>query len=306
MNLRNHHKAITCFLFLFFCGFNYTNAQDAAPVPKPVMGIRYFLPANNLPYLEVKTQTKTGRVLDPLANIPVSVYFSEESPDNFLGKTITGRFGTGQVFLPASFKSTWDSLTEFTFVAVSDTAAGINEISSETTVKKAILVMDTSNADGVRTVTATLKEKKGNEWVAVADVEMKLRIKRLLGHLTVGEEETYTADSSGLASAEFKRDSMPGDEKGNLVLIAKVEDNETYGNIVVEKTVPWGKVFQADTHFWHRTLWSTGNRAPVWLLFLALMIIVGVWGTIFYLVKQVIKIIKMGKEYDRQLLTEIN
>ncbi len=88
------------------------------------------------------------------------------------------------------------------------------------TIKKAILVIDTSSEEGIRSVTAQLKEKKGNEWVAVKDIEMKLRVKRLLGNLTAGDAETFTSDSTGTAIAEFKRDSMPGDEKGNLVLVA--------------------------------------------------------------------------------------
>jgi hypothetical protein len=41
-----------------------------------------------------------------------------------------------------------------------------------------------------------------------------------------GDEETYTSDSTGMASAGFKRDSMPGDEKGNLILVVRVEDND--------------------------------------------------------------------------------
>jgi hypothetical protein len=92
---------------------------------------------------------------------------------------------------------------------------------------------------------------------------------------------------------------MPGDEKGNLILVARVEDNDIYGNLVVEKPVPWGIKLKAGKNFWHRTLWSTGNRAPVWLLFLALSIIIGVWGTLFYLVKQLLKIKKMGKAYGQ-------
>jgi hypothetical protein len=59
-----------------------------------------------------------------------------------------------------------------------------------------------------------------------------------------------------MASAEFKRDSIPGDEKGIITLVARAEDNETYGNLAVEKSVPWGKPIIAETNFWRRTLWQ--------------------------------------------------
>ncbi len=294
-----HHKPCIILLFLLGATISKTNAQDSV-VNTTVLGIRYFLPENKVPYVDVSTKKKVGRKFEPVINIPVNVYYNEATGNNLLGKIITDANGIGRVAIPASFKATWDTANEFKFVAVSDPAPGNGTLKADITIKKAILVIDTSSADGTRTVTAQLKEKKGNEWVAVKEIEMKLGIKRSLGNLSVADKETYTSDSTGMASADFKRDSMPGDEKGNLILVARVEDNDNYGNLVVEKSVPWGKAVQPETNFWHRTLWSTGNRAPLWLLFIALSIIIGVWGTIFYLVKQVLKIKKMGRAYERK------
>jgi hypothetical protein len=88
---------------------------------------------------------------------------------------------------------------------------------------------------------------------------------------------------------------MPGDEKGNIVLVARVEDNDNYGNLVVEKSVPWGKVVKTDISFFdQRTLWSTRFRTPVWLLVMAYGMVIGVWGTIIYIVLQIFRIKKMG------------
>ena len=293
MKPNNHHKLFIIMLFLFGTAVSKINAQDST-ASTTVLSVRYFLPENKIPYVDVSTKKKVGRKFEPVKGIPVNVYFSEAAEKNLLGKIITGINGEGRVALPASFKATWDSLNEFKFVAVSDSSAGVESLSGDVTIKKAILVIDTTSTEGIRTVTAQLKEKNGNEWVAVKEIEMKLGIKRRLGNLTVGDAETYTSDSTGMASAEFKRDSMPGDEKGNLILVAKVEDNDNYGNLVVEKSVPWGKSVQAETHFWHRTLWSTGNRAPLWLLFIAYSIVIGVWGTIIFLVLQIVKIKKLG------------
>jgi hypothetical protein len=293
MKPNNHHKLFIIMLFLFGTAVSKINAQDST-ASTTVLSVRYFLPENKIPYVDVSTKKKVGRKFEPVKGIPVNVYFSEAAEKNLLGKIITGINGEGRVALPASFKATWDSLNEFKFVAVSDSSAGVESLSGDVTIKKAILVIDTTSTEGIRTVTAQLKEKNGNEWVAVKEIEMKLGIKRMLGNLTVGDKETYTSDSTGMASAEFKRDSMPGDEKGNLILVARVEDNDNYGNLVVEKSVPWGKSVQAETHFWHRTLWSTGNRAPLWLLFIAYSIVIGVWGTIIFLVLQIVKIKKLG------------
>ncbi len=288
--MKNPHKIIILILFILGFSFSNANAQDEAPKSKPIISIKYFVSTSHLPFLEVNTQTKTGRILEALKNIPVSVYFGEEALENLIGKTTTGIFGKSKVYLTPEFKTKWDSLNDFTFTAVADSLG----ISSEVAIKKAALFLDTLNEDGLRSVKAILKEKKGNDWIAVGATEMKLRIKRLTGNLSVGDDETYTSDSSGFALAEFKKDGIPGNEKGNIVLVAKVEDNETYGNLEVEQQANWGKPTSLENHFWHRSLWSTGNRAPIWLLTLAFGIIIGIWGTIIYLVFQMIKIKKIG------------
>jgi len=80
-----------------------------------------------------------------------------------------------------------------------------------------------------------------------------------------------------------------------MVLVAKVEDNDQYGNLLVQKTVPWGVALKTNNGFFNqRTLWTTRFRAPLWLLFMAYSITIGVWGTIIYLVLQIFRIKKIG------------
>jgi hypothetical protein len=113
--------------------------------------------------------------------------------------------------------------------------------------------------------------------------------------LPVGDEATYTTDSTGKITAELTKKNLPGDEKGNLVLIARVDENDTYGNLSVVKTVPWGVAVKPNTKFFEqRTLWSTRFRTPLWLLGMAISIMAGVWGTIIYLVFQLVKVKKLG------------
>lgn len=296
MKRKNHHKLLIILLLVMTCG--KLQAQDSVEVPPTILSLRYFLPENRVPYIIVNTKKKVERKFVPVKNITVHVYFNEATENNLLGKITTAGNGEGRMAFPPSFKNTWDSLNEFKFIASSIPAKGEETLEADLTIKKAILVIDTLADAETRTVTAQLKEKNGNEWVAVKEIEMKLGLKRLLGNLTVGDAETFTSDSTGTASAVFIRDSMPGDEKGNLILVARVEDNDIYGNLVVEKPVPWGVKIKSQKNFWHRTLWATGNRAPIWLLFLALSIIIGVWGTLFYLLGQLLKIKKMGKVYE--------
>ena len=136
---------------------------------------------------------------------------------------------------------------------------------------------------------------QNGEWVPAKDVELKIAVKRALGNLPIGDEETYTTDSTGSVTAEFERDSLLGDSKGNFILIARTEDNENFGNLFAEKIVNWGRPPVIDDSFNHRSLWATSTKTPIWLLVLAYSIIAGVWGTIIYLIFQMIRIRRLGK-----------
>jgi hypothetical protein len=287
-------KLVISLVLLLGISIDTIQAQDSV-VTKTELSISYFLPANSVPYLEVNTRKKVGRKFEAVKNIPVDIYFNEAGPNNLLGKVITDDIGKGRIGLPPSFKNNWDSLNEFKFFAQSEPPSGQDALSADITIKKAILTVDTTSEDGARMVTAELKEKIGDAWVPVKDIEMKLGIKRMQGNLSVGDKDTYTADSTGVSSALFIRDSIPGDQKGIITLVAEVDDNDTYGNLVIEKVVNWGKPTTAQKDFFaQRTLWSIGSEAPMWLLFTVWAIALGIWGTIIYLVFQILKIKKLG------------
>ena len=134
-----------------------------------------------------------------------------------------------------------------------------------------------------------------SDWVPANEVEMKVGIQRLGGVLPGGEEETYTTDSTGMVTVLLNKDSLPGDAKGNIQLVALVEDNDAIGNLSVVKTVPWGVIVTPNTDFFNkRSLWATRFKTPYWLLVLAYGIIISVWATIIYLVFQIVRIKRLG------------
>ena len=87
---------------------------------------------------------------------------------------------------------------------------------------------------------------------------------------------------------------MPGDTKGNLVLVASIIDNELYGNLTAEIAVPWGSKFTHISNFDHRSLFARRGYSPLWLELLAYSIVVVVWGIIIFLVLQIRKIKQLG------------
>ena len=140
-------------------------------------------------------------------------------------------------------------------------------------------------------------EMKDTAWTPVKGVDVVIAVKRMGGDLNVNETPTFSTDSTGKVSADFKRDSIPGDLKGNIILVAKVIDNDQYGNLSIQKTVSWGSKFVAKNEdFNARTLFSTRAKAPIWLIFISSGIIIAVWTVLILLVVNIFKIKKLGQE----------
>ena len=277
-------------LFFVFTVSLLTGQLAAQEEGKKIVKLHYVNSNNSVQYLLLESILKKGKVLTPITHQSYKIYL-DSAGTNLISNLKTDETGKAKAFIPPSLKAVWDASSQHTFIVM----AGDEEVISDFVITKAKITLDTSNADGVRNITVSVLKKEDTKWVPAADVEMKVGIQRLGGILSAGEEDNYTTDSSGTVTVEFKRDKLPGDQNGNLLLVAKVEDNELFGSLIVEKKALWGVATKVDTAFFdQRTLWSTRFRTPYWLLFMAYSIIFGVWGTLIYLIRQVIKIKKLG------------
>ncbi|MGZ5218455.1 MAG: hypothetical protein ACXWC7_00200 [Chitinophagaceae bacterium] len=266
-------------------------AQEDSVVAKELVRLKYFNDNNSVQYLLLENSLKTGKKIEPLKDKIFQVYLDSNKAENLIAEVKTDKTGKAKTFLPVSLKTIWEQTSLHTFIAV---PAGKEDV-TELEIAKAKMMIDTASSEEGRSITVQVQKFENGEWLPANEVEMRVGVHRLGGILSANEEATFTTDSSGIITVDFKRDSLPGDQKGNIVLIAKVEDNDQYGNLVVEKTVPWGVALKQDSSFFsHRSLWSTRFKTPVWLLFMAYSIVIGVWGTIFYLILQIIKIKKLG------------
>ena len=283
-------KTSLSLLTILFCA--NTMAQDSTGRDLNI-ALRYFLYNNKIPYLLVNTKTKTEGKFQPVNNILLNVYMDSVAPANLVGKTNTNANGDGYLLIPATLKQQWETLPAHKFLAVSVANKEFPEATTDLQVTKAKILVDTTMVDSVRSIKATVLEYSNNDWIPVKDVEMKIGIRRMGGVLPVGKEATYTTDSTGAVTAEFKRDSLPA-EKGTLTLVINVEDNDKYGNLVFEEKLPWGVNIERANDWNKRSLWSTRFRTPIWLLFMAYSIMAAVWSVLIFLVVQIIKIKKLG------------
>lgn len=296
-NLKRNKFIFLLLPFLFILLTNRAAAQDEKETAEELVKLNYFNDNNGVQYLILENSLKTGKKKEPLKNKVFQLYLDSNKNENSIAKVTTDKNGKAKSFLPPSLKAIWDANPVHKFIAVA--AGKEDEIAAELEIAKAKIQIDTVSADGIRSITVQVMHYENNAWVPANEVEMKIGIQRLGGILSAGEEEAYTTDSTGAVTVEVTKDSLPGDSKGNIVLVAKVQENDIYGNLKVQKTVPWGIALVADNSFFDkRTLWTTRFRTPIWLLVMAYSIVFGVWGTIIYLIMQMIKIKKLGLAHD--------
>jgi len=277
-------------------------AQKDSTRPELSVTIHHFVVNNAFQYLLVETKIKASANAkwQPLKKQVLQLYLDSNAPENLISRVMTDSEGKAKALIPPSLKRTWDANSTHKFIAVTEAASKEEETTTEAEITKAKILIDTSNNDGTRTVNVQVMKLADGNWEPVKDVDVKIGVRRMGGDLKIGDEETYTTDSIGQVSGELKLDSLPGDAKGNLTLIAKVEDNDQLGSLSIDKTVPWGIVHKSTgaPDFGHRTLWAARGKAPVWLLIMAYSIIVSVWSVILYLVFRIVKISKLGDAYQ--------
>jgi hypothetical protein len=298
--MKTPHKIFSIIILLCFSLTITVQAQEEKP--EMLVSYHYFVKNNSFQYLLVQTKLKANRKLQVLPGVVLNLFLDEKAPENSIAKVRTNEKGEAKAVLPVALKALWDSSATHKFLAVVEATSLEEETTTELEITKAKIVIDTLNEDGVKMVTAQVQSYSNNEWVPVKDVEVKMGIRRMSGsNLKMGEEESYTTDSLGEVKGEFKVDSLPADnKKGDITLVAWVEDNEQFGNLSIEKTVPWGKYYMHENKFGQRSLWATRDKAPLWLLFMAFSIIAAVWGVICYLIYLLIRIKKIGSKEKTQ------
>lgn len=254
--------------------------------------LSYYLNNNKVPYLVVKAKAKLKGKFRPVSGARFILYLDSDSISSLLNTVTTNDNGEALAVIPVLLKDQWISTKNHSFHAVFEGNKQYGSAKADLTVSRSKIAIDTAED---KKIIVTVFEWKDSSWIPVKGVDIAIAIKRMDAYLNVNETSSFTTDSTGKVSADFKRDSLPGDKDGNITIVAKVDDNDRFGNLYTEKKVPWGVKFTPINVFNRRTLFATRNKAPVWLLLMAYSIVISVWVILIYLVATLFKIKRLGK-----------
>lgn len=148
-----------------------------------------------------------------------------------------------------------------------------------------------SDTDSVKLITAIVREQHSQGMGApVAGIDLYFYVQRSFSLLPIGSVFN-TTDESGKVEIEFPSD-LPGDTKGNVILLVKIEDTPPYRDTTIQETISWGIPMVIDEQQNKRSLWAARANAPMSLILLVNSILLVVWGIIGYILFQLYMIYK--------------
>ncbi len=161
-------------------------------------------------------------------------------------------------------------------------------------IKDASLELALSNQDTVNLITARVVEiRPDGRQVPVPGVNVAFNVKRLFGALPLSEESTVATGEDGRAEFAFPK-GIKGDVNGDVTLVARVDDNETYGNLEKTAVARWGVPLVIEKNPFPRELWEP--TAPVWMIVVFSLVFGTIWSIYSFVVFQLTRLEKTEKK----------
>ncbi|HQQ93836.1 MAG TPA: hypothetical protein PLQ93_04740 [Bacteroidia bacterium] len=148
----------------------------------------------------------------------------------------------------------------------------IEEVSEELSFKKVNIAISPVPGDTVYSVKIKLSAMNGGSVVPVANADLGVYVKRFFNPLKVADA---TTDENGEAYAVVPFD-LPGDDSGNITVLARLDEHEVYGNAEASLQQKWGLPVSIQKKDAPRALWSA--HPPIWMLVTFIILITVVWG----------------------------
>lgn len=235
--------------------------------------------------LKATVKTKVKSTFIKMSYLKVHFLLVTDSVEKELGSVITDENGKA-VFNVKPEQLVTNAEGQLHFKASVEAKKGMDAAEEEVTVKRARLIITPVKEDSVLSVKATLLDLSTGTETPVKETTVGVFVQRLFYPMKLGEG---TTDEAGEVSVEIPG-NLPGDVKGNLTLIAKIDENETYGNLEASSVQQWGKPVSQKIEDQPRALWS--SHPPLWMLITFIVLMLAVWGHYIVIVYELIRLRK--------------
>lgn len=125
----------------------------------------------------------------------------------------------------------------------------------------------------------------------VEGLAVTFSVVRSFGLLQLGSEATF---DDGTAAVEFPFD-LPGNERGEIEVVATIEESDEYSSATARATLPGARIIEPQEIPFPQALWSA---RPLWPLVIVIAVLLaGVWSTYGFVV---VLLSRIAREEDPQ------
>jgi len=255
--------------------------------------------ADNTIDLKAAIQAKVKGSFIKLPLLKISFLQVTDTEEKELGFVITDRNGKA-VFNVKSDSLVTNSEGKLHFKASFAGNKAMDAAAEEVTIKKARLEITPVKEDSLLSVQVKLIDVGTGTETPVKETLLGVFVHRSFNPLKVGEG---TTDENGEATIEVPN-KLPGDAKGNITLMAKLDENELYGNVEASVVQPWGTKVSDRLEEQPRALWS--EHPPLWMMITFIVLMCTVWGHYLVIIIQLFRLRKEEPDPDSPTVEHIS
>jgi len=260
--------------------------EEEGPVPT-VVKLEYYHTDSIQNLTATLRANVDGRYL-PLPGMEIDFKFIQGGKGKSMGTALTSEHGNATFSIPEDIINSGGDKSIYSFEASFAGKDNYDKASSGTSMKPLRLEISFFQQEEEKMISLKAFEAgSNNEWGPVENLDVHFYVPRTFSLLKVGEASIV----NGTTSLEFPT-AIPGNRLGYLTIVAKVEENEIYGNVEVSGTINWGKPLPP-VKVIKRGLGDTD--APLWMVYTLIVLLSFVWFHYMYVIFTVFKIRRLGK-----------
>ena len=257
--------------------------EETVELISPTLDFTVIQKADNTIDLRAAIRAKIDGSLVRFPLLKISFFQVDDTDEKNLGFVITDRNGKAvlNVKKEALMQAKDGSVN---FKAVFAGNKKMESANGEMAIKQAVLQLTPVKEDSI--ISVKVKFIVPIAGAELNDLTVGLFVKRTFSALKIGEG---TTDENGEVTIEVPN-NLPGDAKGAITLLSKIDENEIYGNLEASVTQPWGLPVSDKLEKQPRTLWSA--HPPLWMLVTFIVLMVVVWGHFIVIVYELFRLRK--------------
>ena len=235
----------------------------------------------------VRARIGENKKILPVPDIPVDFYNVTDSSEVLLGTVSTDENGEAIYNIKGGMDLSLNPENSYSFVASFKGNEDFKKATSEVTIKEANIEIGFEEIDSTKVISAMAYEINpvNTERILLDGVNLSFYVPGSFSLYKIGEEEL----SEGKCTIDFPV-TIPGDSLGNLMIIAKIEESDEYGNVEASAIKNWGLVREPVIPEPSRGLGDTD--APLWMVYTLIVLLSAVWihylyvFVVIYLIKK--------------------